>query len=109
MFWVIVAAVYVGAIIWSWRQQLRIADSQDLYLNFGDEVDSVEPLLRLLASHAEWQGLCLNVYINASEEEARAIALRLGPQVPLNLILEEEQLKIDAGGDCGQWTNSREQ
>ena len=75
--------------MWSWQQQKKISACQSVSLDFGSDVDMVEPILRLLANHAEWNGVCLNVYINADDDEARAIACRLGSSMPINLILEQ--------------------
>ena len=91
MVWFLLAVVYVGALLWSWQQQKKVAECRDVRLDFGDQVDEVEQALRMLAQHAQRQGLCLNVYISTTDDEAKAIAYRLSSSIPLNLVLEQNQ------------------
>lgn len=98
MVWLLIAVVYVGALYWSWQQQKGVAECRDVRLDFGDQVDEVEQALRLLANHAQRQGLCLNVYISATDDEAKAIAYRLSSSMPLNLVLDDISEDRDSTG-----------
>ncbi|KAF0194338.1 MAG: hypothetical protein FD169_1905 [Bacillota bacterium] len=87
--WAVLVVLYVLALLWSlYKLSLHPEESQVICLDFGDATDLVEPTLRQLAREVERYSIYdLSVYLQANEEEARSIALRLSGQVPMNLYI----------------------
>lgn len=88
MVWGCIALLYVAALLWSVFRHSVSSPSQIICLDFGDATELVEPTIRQLAKEVERHSIYdLSVYLQANDEEARSIAVRLGEQVPMNLYL----------------------
>ena len=87
--WALLVVLYVLAVLWSlYKRSPYTEGSRVICLDFGDATDLVEPTLRQLAREVERHSIYdLSVYLEADEEEARIIAMRLSEQVPLNLYI----------------------
>ena len=87
--WALLVVLYVLALVWSlYKWSPHTEESQVICLDFGDATDLVEPTLRQLAREVERHSIYdLSVYLQANEEEARSIAIRLSEQVPMNLYI----------------------
>lgn len=86
MVWRMLVLLYVAALVWSIRKQASSPKTQVIVLDFGDATELVEPTLRNLAREVERNSIYdMNVYLQANEEEARNIAMRLSEQIPVNL------------------------
>lgn len=97
MIWRLLLLLYVAALIWSIYRQTKASKTKIVRLDFGDATELVEPTLRQLAREVERHSIYdLSVYLQANEEEARNIAIRLGEQIPVNLYvgndMETEEL-----------------
>ena len=86
--WALLVVLYVIALLWSLSKLSSHTESRVICLDFGDATDLVEPTLRQLAREVERHSIYdLSVYLQATDEEAKSIALRLSEQIHINLYI----------------------